>query len=83
MWALCCGMQIFASFGVQAPELRISVVTVLGLSYLTAYRILVPRPGIGPSSPALEGGFLTMGPPRKSPHMFLWHNVTLFRYIAK
>ena len=29
--------------------------------------ILVPRPGIEPMSPALEGGFLTAGPPGKSP----------------
>ena len=28
--------------------------------------ILVPRPGIEPESPALEGGFLTTGPPGKS-----------------
>ena len=28
--------------------------------------ILVPRPGIEPMSPALEGGFLTTGPPGKS-----------------
>ena len=27
--------------------------------------ILVPRPGIKPASPALEGGFLTTGPPGK------------------
>ena len=36
-------------------------------SYLAACRILVPRPGIEPTSPALEGGFLTTGPPGKSP----------------
>ena len=29
----------------------------------------VPRPGIKPTSPALEGGFLTTGPPRKSPKL--------------
>ena len=28
--------------------------------------ILVPQPGIEPTSPALEGGFLTTGPPGKS-----------------
>ena len=28
--------------------------------------ILVPRPGIKPMCPALEGGFLTTGPPGKS-----------------
>ena len=30
--------------------------------------ILVPQPGIEPMSPALEGGFLTTGPPGKSTH---------------
>ena len=31
-----------------------------------AHGILVPWAGIEPASPALEGGFLTTGPPRKS-----------------
>ena len=36
--------------------------------------ILVPQPGIGPTSPALEGGFLTTGPPEKSHNgEFLWY----------
>ena len=43
-----------------------SVVAVCGLSCSTAYGILVPWPGIEPSSPALQGGFLTTGPPGKS-----------------
>ena len=29
--------------------------------------ILVPQPGIKPMSPALQGRFLTTGPPGKSP----------------
>ena len=37
-----------------------------GLSCPAACGILVPRPGIEPVSPALEGGFLTTGPPGKS-----------------
>ena len=35
-------------------------------SYPPACGILVPWPGIEPTSPALEGGFLTTGPPGKS-----------------
>ena len=36
------------------------------------YGQLVPRPGIEPASPALDGGFLTTGPPGKSLfHVFL------------
>ena len=49
-----------------------SVVAVCRLSCLVACGILVPRPGIEPESPALEGGFLTTGPPGKSlPYKFL------------
>ena len=43
-----------------------SVVAVRGLSCLATCGILVPPPGIGPTSPALEGGFLTTGPPGQS-----------------
>ena len=44
-----------------------SLVAVRGLSCPAACGILLPPPGIKPSSPALEGGFLTTGPPGKSP----------------
>ena len=43
-----------------------SLVVVHGLSCPTACGILVPRPGIEPTSPALEGEFSTAGPPGKS-----------------
>ena len=39
---------------------------VWGLTCSAAREILVPRPGMEPTSPALEGGFLTTGPPGKS-----------------
>ena len=38
-----------------------SIVVAHGLSFSAACGILVPRPGIEPGSPALEGGFLTTG----------------------
>ena len=38
-----------------------------GLSCLAAGGILVLSPGIEPTSPALEAGFLTTRPPGKSP----------------
>ena len=41
-----------------------------GFSCPEAYGILVPGPGVKPASPALEGGFLTTGPPGK-PHQQL------------
>ena len=43
----------------------LSLVVVHGLSFLVACGILVPEPGIEVSSPALEDGFLTTGPPGK------------------
>ena len=41
------------------------------LSYPAACGILVPPPGMEPASPALEGAFLTTGPPGKSLMLFL------------
>ena len=65
-----CGMSSKA----QAPKCAGSVVAVhgslvvaLGLSCPAARGIFFPRPGIELASPALEGGFLTTGPPGKSP----------------
>ena len=43
----------------------------LGLSYPAACETLVPPPGGESASPALEGRFLTTGPSRKSPALFL------------
>ena len=43
------------------------------LSCPAACGILVPRPGIEPTSPALEGGFLTTGPHQGSPcQIYSW-----------
>ena len=42
-----------------------SVVAACELSCSAACGILVPLPGIEPMPPALEGGFLTTGPPQK------------------
>ena len=55
-----------SSCGVQALKHMGSVVAAHGLICPAACGILVPRPGIEPASPALEGGFLTTGPPGKS-----------------
>ena len=43
-----------------------SVLVAVWLSCPSACGILVPRPGIEPDSPALQGGFLTTEPPGKS-----------------
>ena len=59
---------LLSSCGTQAPEHAGSVVAVRGLSCPAAHSILVSRRGIKPGSPALEGGFLTTGPPGKSLH---------------
>ena len=67
-------LGFLSSCGVRAPE-RVGPV-VCGTQALQLWRaglaapqhvgILVPRPGIEPASPALEGGFFTTGPPGKS-----------------
>ena len=56
------------SCGMQALSLRCvgSVVAALRLSCPAACGILVPRPRIKPTSPALEGRFFSTGPPGKS-----------------
>ena len=46
-----------------------SLLVAWGLSCSAACGILVPWPGIKPTSLALQGGVLTTGPPGKSSHM--------------
>ena len=66
------------SCGTRAPERMSSLVAAPGLSCPAACGILVPRPGIEPMFPALEGGFLTTGPPEKSLFfIFLDHSIEL------
>ena len=49
-----------------------SLVVAHGLSRSTACAILIPLPGIKPeSSPALQRGFLTTGPPGKPQDLLL------------
>ena len=56
---------VLTVLGLHCGE-QASLVVVWGLRCPVACGILIPRPGIGPSSPALEGGFLTARPPGKS-----------------
>ena len=44
---------------------------------------LVPEPGIEPSRPALEGGFLTTGPPGKSQGWEKLLKVIYFSYPSR
>ena len=55
-----------------APEAG-SICVVHGLSCPTAHGILIPRPEVKPTPPALEGGFLTTGPSVKSLKAFFLH----------
>ena len=52
------------------------------LSCPEACGILVPQPGIEPASPALEGQFLTYGPPGKSQKSFYLLTIYLFLYTT-
>ena len=56
--------SLVAALSLQSTEA--SVVTAQGLSCSAACGILVPQLGIKPTSPALQGGSFTTGPPRKS-----------------
>ena len=58
-----CGVWVFLSL-VEAHEL--SSCGMRGLSCPAACGMLVPRQGIEPASPALEGRFFTTGPTGKS-----------------
>ena len=70
--ALRCGTR--ASFQLWCVGPRACRLSSCGVQGSRAHRfscpvacgILVPQPGIEPVSPALEGGFLTTGPPGKS-----------------
>ena len=53
------------------------------LSCPATYRILVPWPGIKPTSPELEGGFFTTGPPGKSLMWLSWQIFCSFTRIHK
>ena len=77
MWDLRCTMRSFvavhklSSCGTRTLELwcldsRVCRLSSCGLSHSVACGILVPQPGIEPMSPALQGGFLTTGPPGRS-----------------
>ena len=48
-------------------SMGVSVVEAHRINYLGACGILVPRPGIEPASPALQGRLLITGPPREVP----------------
>ena len=60
-WDFCCIMR-----DLPLQQLN-SLVAVCKLSCSTACGILVSQAGIEPISPALQGRFLTTGPPGKSP----------------
>ena len=59
-----------------------SSLRTLRLSCFTACGILAPRPGIEPTTPALQGQFLTTGPPGKSQKVWIlmltWSRIFFF-----
>ena len=60
-----------------------SVVVVHRHSCPLACGILVPRPGIEPVSPALEGRYFTTGPPGNSPHTLLLRVKIYMSYLER
>ena len=70
MGDLRCGM-----WGLSLWYAGFSLVAAHRLSCPVACGILVPWPGIEPMSPALEGGFLTTGPPGKSQEQIFFRDI--------
>ena len=68
----CSSHEPFQALVKQSFEHACSLVTTLGLSCFAVCGILVPPQGIKPMSPALDRGFLTIGPPRKSPNICIF-----------
>ena len=58
--------------GLSSCSAQSSLLVVHRLSGSIACGILVPQPGIEPESPALEGEFLTPGPPGKSHFVYFY-----------
>ena len=65
---------------VAAPEPAGSVVVVHGLRCAAAREILVSQPRIELMSPALQGGFLSTGPPGKSLYHFVLDSIEVTSY---
>ena len=65
MVALCCTMWAFSHCGAWALDHQ-ALVAACRLSCPQVCGILFPGPGIEPTSPALQGMFITSGPLRKS-----------------
>ena len=74
MLGLCSHTRasLVVAHGLWTPEFAGSVAVAHGLSCYAACGILVPQPGIEHVAPALEGRFLTTGPPGKSLRGNLW-----------
>ena len=60
-----CSLQASLQLGAQAAE-HTGLVAAPRLSCPEACGTLIPLPGTESMSPALQGGFLTIGPPGKS-----------------
>ena len=58
--------------GLSSCSAQSSLLVVHRLSGSIVCAILVPQPGIEPECPALEGGFLTTGPPGKSHFVYFY-----------
>ena len=67
-WLRFTGISLAVALGLQNMG---SVVVANGLRCPTAYGILIPPPGINPTSPTWEGGLLNIEPSGKSPKVFM------------
>ena len=81
MWDLSLQGSGFSSCGTRVPKCAGSAVAGPGLSCPESCGILVYWPGIKLESAALEGRFLTSGPPGKSWASFYWRGNAGTEYL--
>ena len=74
VWFVSCGFSFFF-FGCTGSLLQYTSFSCC----LTACGIFVPRPGIKPTTPELESGFLATGPLGKSPYGVFWSKQNNFQ----
>ena len=73
---------LFVCFGSCCSTQDLSLWRERSVTLWLTCQILAPRPGIKHLSSALQGGFLTTGPPGKSPNKYSWTTI-MFSEVAQ
>ena len=73
---------LFVCFGSCCSTQDLSLWHESSVTLWLTCQILAPWPGIKHRSPALQGGFLTTGPPGRSPNQYSW-TIIMFQVLTK